>query len=390
MVDEAEIHRNKRPKRTYISPRIDVLSGGKLRIASTVMDSAGYEYAVEKHDLVLRRTPTRRKEIVAKFLEDDRGLRVITIQSFNGTTGRPQRTYFSFVGAEIPALIAFFENIVSVEFPSAEKINIPDTELRRLRITSTQAARLVKDNEEVFSAALRSGVTQEDVIALAYRKLQVSSFNRLLSEREYFSETKQSMACQRDEDVWQKFFERNEWIFGYGLSYFFVTGFKPGKLEQIVQGYDLSHFGKRIDALMVTRGLIRSLCFVEIKTHETDLLERTAYRPGCWAPSRELAGAVTQVQVTVSSAMRSLSERIVSHDREGNPTGDEAYNFKPRAFIVIGSLSEFIGDHGVNEDRLRCFELYRKSVSDIEILTFDELYERSRLIMQSSENEERG
>ena len=383
MTDEAEFHQNKLASKTYISRRIVTESGTRLRIASKVMDSSGYQYVKEKNELVVRRTPTGRKQIVAKFLEDDKGLHVVTIQSFNGNTGAPHKTYFSFVGPEIRALLTFFENIASIELEDGAKVNVTDTELRRLVVSKQQAAALVKDNEPVFSAVVRFGITKEDVVAVGYRKKQISVFSRLLNEASYFSEIKRGLKLSRDEDLWQRFFEKNQWIFGYGLSYFFVTGFDPGKLEKVVQGYDLVHFGKRVDALMVTRGLINSLCFVEIKTHETDLLEKSAYRSGCWAPSRELAGAVAQVQGTVSVAMKNLSERIQLNDKDGNPTGQEAYNFKPRSFIVVGSLKEFISEHGVNQDRLRCFELYRNSISDIEIITFDELYERSRLIVQS-------
>jgi hypothetical protein len=384
MTDEAEFHQNKLALKSYISRRIVTDGGTKLRIASKVMDSPGYQYAKEKDELVLRRTPTGRKEIVAKFLEDDRGLNVLTIQSFNGKTGAPHRTYFSFVGPEIKALLTFFENIASVELEDSAKVNISDVELRRLVISRQQAAALIKDNEAVFSAVARWGITREDVVTVGYRKNQVSVFSRLLNESSYFSEIKRNLRISRDEDLWQRFFEKNQWIFGYGLSYFFVTGFDLGKLEKVVQGYDLVHFGKRVDALMMARGLINSLCFVEIKTHETDLLEKTAYRSGCWAPSRELSGAVAQVQGTVAAAMKNLSERILLHDKDGNPAGQEAYNFKPRSFIVVGSLREFITEHGVNQDRLRCFELYRNSISDIEIITFDELYERSRFIVQSA------
>lgn len=102
MPDEAEIHRKKRTGKTYISPRVDT-AGGPLRIASKVLDSEGLEFATVKNEVVLRRTPTGRTEILAKFLEDDRQLTVVTLQAFNGNTGAPQNTRFSFVGKEIPS-----------------------------------------------------------------------------------------------------------------------------------------------------------------------------------------------------------------------------------------------------------------------------------------------
>jgi hypothetical protein len=141
-------------------------------------------------------------------------------------------------------------------------------------------------------------------------------------------------------------------------------------------------FGKRVDALMKTKGLISSLCLIEIKTHETPLLQKRPYRSGCWAPSQELTGAVAQIQGTVASAVKSLTQKISFCDEMGNPTGEEAYNYLPKSFLVIGSLGEFTSDHGVNEDKYRSFELYRKNIIAPEILTFDELYERTKYIVE--------
>lgn len=383
MDDEEKVHRNKLPSKTYISSRIYIDEHEALRIASKVIDSDGLHYAMVKKEVLLRRTEKGRTEIKARFLESSRDLRVVTIQAFNGQTGAPHRTHFSFVGEEIPKLLTFFENIAAVEFESQDKLNINDSKLRRQVLSKEQAVSLVHDNQEIFSEVIRQEITKEDVIALGYRKRQVATFAKLLSDPAYFTQLKTAKGVKGDEALWQVFFERNRWIFGYGLSYFFVTGFDNRKLEQVVEGHDLINRGKRADGLMKTRGIVSSLCFVEIKTHTTKLLDSTQYRPGSWAPSKELSGAVAQVQATVASAMRSLSEYIRPTDAQGYPTGEEVFNFKPRAFIVIGSLSEFITEHGVNKDQLRSFELYRNCISSIDILTFDELFERCSFIVRS-------
>ena len=58
----------------------------------------------------------------------------------------------------------------------------------------------------------------------------------------------------------------------------------------------------------------------------------------------------------------------------------------PKSFLVIGNLNEFTNGHGVNEDQYRSFEIYRKNILSPEILTFDELYERTKYIVQHNEN----
>lgn len=381
--DEFEIHQHKRTDKTYFSPRIPIADGRTLRIASKVLDGEALVYAKEKGELVLRRTPRGRKEIVAKFLEDERHIGVLTIQSFNPETGSPHATSFSFVGDEIPRLLDFFETVRDFEFSGPEKVNITDDELRRLTMSRAQAAALVRDNQELFAEVMKSAMTKDDVVAFAYRRRQVEAFGRLLEDRSYFDEVKVKRACSGDEAVWQRFFERNEWIFGYGLSYLYVSGITPEKLEQVVKGYDMLSGGKRADAVMRTRGMVSALCFAEIKTHETDLLAAKPYRSGCWPPSTELVGAIAQVQGTVAAAMKHWETRCLPKDTEGNPTGEEVFNIKPRAFIVIGTLAQLQTEHGANEEKMRSFELFRNSIEGVEILTFDELYERSRFIVEA-------
>ena len=57
----------------------------------------------------------------------------------------------------------------------------------------------------------------------------------------------------------------------------------------------------------------------------------------------------------------------------------------PKSFLVVGSLKEFVGEHGVNAERYRSFELFRRNTLSPEIITFDELYERARFIVHQHE-----
>jgi hypothetical protein len=244
---------------------------------------------------------------------------------------------------------------------------------------------LVVDNEELFAEVLRHSITKKDVVAIAYRKRQLDTFRKLLDDPDYFEDLKTKKGC-KDESLWQMFFEKNPWIFGYGLSYVYSSGLDEKRLEQVVRGYHVAQSGKRVDALLKTKALASTLCFVEIKTHKTPLLNGTSYRAGCWPPSDELSGAVAQVQGTVSYATETIFGKLPLTDSDGFPTAEEVFNFHPRSFVVIGSLSQFSGEHGVNQEHLRSFELYRRNTFQPEVITFDELYERAKHIVEASES----
>lgn len=381
-------YQNPKPGKTYISPLLPAFGNKerRVRIASKVLPSAdGYEYVKERDEVVLRRKPDAATYISAKFLEDTRQVFVLTVQKFMTESGMPYGSGFSFVGEEIGKFCEFLANIQSVAFQSNSTINISDEELRRIALTSHQAKSLFADNEELFAEVLRHSITKRDIVAVAYRKRQLGIFKKLLDDPEYFSDIRTKKKC-KDEALWQQFFEKNPWIFGYGLSYVYSSGLDEKRLEQVVRGYHVAQSGKRVDALLKTKALASTLCFVEIKTHKTPLLSSTAYRAGCWSPSDELSGAVAQVQGTVSYAGETIFGKLPLTDSDGFPTAEEVFNFHPRSFVVIGSLSQLCGEHGVNQEQLRSFELYRRNTFQPEVITFDELYERALHIVEASES----
>lgn len=383
----ADSYQDPQPGKTYISPRLDSFldPARKVRIATKLIaQPATYAFAKIKDEIVLRHKEDAKTCITAKFFEDDRGIFVLSIQGYTVATDKPHNASFSFIGDEIGKLIEFINHVQSVPLKSGASMNITDEQLRRLVLSNNQAQTLVQDNQELFAEVIRSAVTKEDVIAVGYRKRQLQVFQRMLEDDGYFEDIKAKKKCT-SEAVWQKFFEKNPWIFGYGLSYIHLSGLDDKKLEQVVHGHTVSEHGKRVDALLRSRGFISSLCFVEIKTQKTALLNAQPYRAGCWAPSPELAGAVSQVQGTVALAAESIRSKLLLTDNIGNPTGEEAFNYMPKSFLVVGSLDEFVGEHGVNQERYRSFELFRRNTNSPEIITFDELYQRAQFIVGQSE-----
>jgi Domain of unknown function (DUF4263) len=379
--DDRSYFFSRRTDKTIVSKSFPGGSGRKLRIASHIVDGqGGLQFALLQDEVVLRKTRSGRYEIKATFLEDDRKITTLTIQKYS-TMGPLAREHFSFVGSEIDTLLDFIVGIKSVQLGDASKLHITDEMLRDIVLNRSQAQRLFSKNEPLFlEIAQREDLTR-DLIAVGYRRKQLERFEELLRDAKYFSKEQDRLAARRPEDVWQQFFEVNTWIFGYGLSYQFVSGLDGRKLEQIIRGGDVVRGGKRADVLMKTRGLISSLCFVEIKRHDTPLLTVQQYR----SEASELAGGVAQVQATVQTALETFGRTLSTVTEDGDPTGEFLFNIEPRSCLVIGSLAQFRGEHGINEGKFRSFELYRRNTWRPEILTFDELLERAKFIVLHGE-----
>jgi hypothetical protein len=68
-------------------------------------------------------------------------------------------------------------------------------------------------------------------------------------------------------------------------------------------------------------------------------------------------------------------------------TGETLYLYNPKAFILIGNLNEFIKDDRINEIKFSSFEMFRKNLKNIDIITYDELYQRAFYICNKKETD---
>ncbi|WP_271586821.1 Shedu immune nuclease family protein [Bradyrhizobium sp. CCBAU 53415] len=291
----------------------------------------------------------------------------------------------------------YFVGLISF-LQSLAGLNLNDVNERRIQLMSgpgldadtrkqfhTLAA--TPEGQELIREVVRNGqLSGSDIINIAYRKNQLEIFQGLMSGIDAIARYRTSHGIRKtgDEAVWQHFFEANTWIFGYGLNFVFNRPLEGRDLESVVRGHDITGAGKRADALLKTAGILSSLCLVEIKKPNTDLLEREAYRPDCWQVSRELSGGIAQSQKTVQRTLENLPVEFRPTDGNGNPTGEIVYSYRPKSFLLIGKLSEFMTDTGPNREKFASFELLRKNTIAPEIITFDELLERAKFIVSRS------
>ena len=182
----------------------------------------------------------------------------------------------------------------------------------------------------------------------------------------------QSLRKNLGEGYWQRFFEKNTWIFGYGLKYQFLHTVQPqphyGGTAVTGRG------GEKGDYLTASSGDMRFTVLVEIKKPETDLLCSQEYRNGVYAPSDELVGAVSQLQVNCRKweIEGSGLEQNIEALRDEN-----IFTVSPKGILVIGCTDQLD-----DNNRRNSFELFRRNTVNPEILTFDELHQRARYIVE--------
>lgn len=177
-----------------------------------------------------------------------------------------------------------------------------------------------------------------------------------------------------DEPDWQKFFEQNTWIFGYGLSYRFL---RPIHAQPDYGGRTLSGSGsQRGDFLMSTDAEARFTVLVEIKK-PSSLLVGKEYRNGAHLIGGELAGGIAQLHANCRTWDREGSRQEGNLDRLRD---ENVHTFQPKAILVIGHTGLLD-----TREKLSTFELFRANLYNPDVITFDELLARSRALLLNAQ-----
>lgn len=313
-------------------------------------------------------------------------LRIERIQYY--TAKATAKTLVHLRDEEARRLVALIKNLDHFPVEGQVTTRVDDSLLADLlaspeQIAPDQVARLYRKDPALFRQVISDDETASDVVALARRREQVERFRTLLNDRAEFDAAVAATPNRSRERVWQDFFGANPWILGTGLSGQLFTSWDDEKLEQVIASYSIVREGKRADALMRSSGVVRFFTFAEFKTHLTELMT-VEYRPGAWAPSPEVVGGVAQAQATVERATQEIGEALQERAADGSDLmGELTFLTRPRSYLIVGHLDQLTGEGGgPHREMVRSFELYRRSLREPEIVTFDELLARAEWVTE--------
>lgn len=327
--------------------------------------NGAYAKIVGEHEELLGEievTSRCRLAVVAFYVNDKSdfaSLKVKKIQ-FHATYGWREAEKIELNHFHVAQMREFLSIISGLDLSDAKKARIS---LENINLGALAALIQSTSGPELIRQLADTPALTHDIYAVARKRNVLADFEKMLGG-------------ESSELEWQMFFEANQWIFGHGLQY--VALEKVGKkLEATTTGTAFDTAGKRADALARTRAEVSQYVLVEIKKPTTPLLRPQQYRVGCWAVSDEVSSAVTQVQKTTFDFVRGRLKDTIK-DSLGNDTNQSIYAIEPRSFLVVGNTSQL----SQNDDKVTCFELFRKNVRSPEILTFDELFYRAKFIVE--------
>ena len=161
------------------------------------------------------------------------------------------------------------------------------------------------------------------------------------------------------EGRWQDFFNENPFILNMAFGYPVVKV----RDQASVGGRKLSGNGEKITDFLVKNSLTNNTSIFEIKTPQTQILNKTSFRDGVFTPSADLSGSINQ-----ALDQKHQFQKHIAQTKENTRRYDiESYSV--HCCLVIGKTPD-------GDDRKKSFELFRRNSKDVEIVTFDELLEK--------------
>ena len=195
------------------------------------------------------------------------------------------------------------------------------------------------EQEEVLDVVARNtrsmAMSKPDKLATLKKDIELVTLEGLIERYQ------EMMHTRLTERTWQEFLDANSFILGLAFGYPVVKV----RGQASVGGHKLSGKGETIADFLVKNSLTGNSAIMEIKTPQTRLLNKGAYRGEIYPPSGELVGAVNQ-----ALNQKHNIEREIAQIKDNSRIYDiETYSV--RSCLVVGTMPS-------DEDLKKSFELF--------------------------------
>ena len=168
------------------------------------------------------------------------------------------------------------------------------------------------------------------------------------------------------EAFWQELLASQAFV----LEHIFYLPMLIIQARAYVGGTRMSGRGAHLADFLFRNAVTNAVGLIEIKTPKTALLGKE-YRQGVYNASEDLTGAVQQVLAYRQSLIEERDTVLKEHP------GLEP--FHPRCVVVIGHGARQLGE---DPKKRQAFELFRRELSDVEVITYDEMYARTEHLVR--------
>ena len=308
--------------------------------------------------------------------DDIEGIEIIKAVSGKDTE-RVKLSKFNF--AQLKSFLNFISEI-DLKGITERRLKIFDNqELDKDTIRSIKTLLSKDGGSDIIESLINEGIiTSKDIVNTSFRKKGLQIFKRLISEKDYWKiyATENGKSTHSEEKTFQYFFEDNQWIFGYGLDYRYQNILQR---EVHLSGAELNGSNSVIGDYLLGDKMFTT--FIELKKPSTNLFGKSANRSNSWKLSNDLIDYFSQILEHKASGLLQLEKPQYIN---GEPLKQKAFDSK--VVLIIGHWNEIDESSSIFEKKIKkkTFELFRRDSRNVEILTFDELYERAAFIVEGN------
>lgn len=317
---------------------------------------------------------TMLKVIYIKDQEDIEGFEIIKLVN-ETEKERVKLSKFNF--AQLKEFLRFISEI-DLKGITARRLKIlDDQELDADSIRSVKTLLSKEGGADLVETLINEGIiSSKDIVNTSFRKRGLQIFKDLKDNPEYWKTYADENGIKKhsEEKVWQYFFEKNQWIFGYGLDYRYQEILQR---EVHLSDAELNGSNTVIGDYLLGDNFFTT--FIELKKPTTPLFGNKGNRSNSWKLSNDLIESVSQILEHKASGLIRLDKTQYIN---GEPVKQRAYDSK--VILIIGDWKELDKTEATLEKEIKkkTFELFRRDSRNVEILTFDELFKRAHFIAE--------
>ncbi|HBY85874.1 MAG TPA: DUF4263 domain-containing protein [Colwellia sp.] len=244
---------------------------------------------------------------------------------------------------------------------------------KTLKIQNTALARLVgKGIEEIESdlskpdQSLTLSLIEKNAKKIANdqpaKLLKLRDDIELVTLEQLIEKYEKMLDKRHSEGHWQSLFNENPFI----LSMAFSCPIIKVQGQASVGGRKISGSGDKITDFLVKNAITNNTAIIEIKTPQ-ELLTGKEYRDSVYAPSVALSGSITQIldqKYKLQKSIATIKEASRIYDVE---------TYSVHCVLIIGTMPDDL-------EKQKSIDIFRRNSRDVEVITFDELLEKLKLL----------
>ena len=343
----------------------EIINNSKVETLYTNKDTGGNKYlniVYYQDEEAVQFSPKVLFQVVYNQKKED--LTTLKIYQYNYHSREVKHIIFSsFSFGQLKAFLRFLDDIdIDIDSLNERKISLYNENSNQEIVAKIKDLLSRSDGEEILKQILSDeSLVSSDIVNIGYRKKGLEQF-------------RENLKNNLSEKKWQEFFKDNLWIFGYGLDYRFNSCLQG---EASLSNSNLD--GKNTVISDFLMGDNSFTTFVELKKPGTPIFAKTKNRSNSWCLTTDFFNSVSQILEQKAAGQIKL-ENNSNYNSDGNKINQKAYDSK--VILLYGSWEQIENDNPRDKQiKKKTFELFRRNNRNIEIITYDELFERAKFIV---------